>query len=187
MKAIRKRLTYANVMSSIAVFAVLGGVAVAATQLPKNSVGTKQLKKNAVVSAKVKDGSLLKNDFKAGQLPAGAQGPKGDPGAQGAPGSPGATNVIARRTVEPAIGTGTQATTTADCETGEHLVGGGAGFVVAGTNAYDFPATLHGSVPTGADGKPVQDGAVADGWRASATNQTGSTRDFIVVVLCAKP
>ena len=47
MKQIRKRLTYANVMSSIAVFLVLGGAAVAATQLPKNSVGSKQLKKNS--------------------------------------------------------------------------------------------------------------------------------------------
>lgn len=155
-----------------------------ATQLPKNSVGSKQIKKNAVNSAKVKDRSLQAVDFKEGQLPAGPQGPKGDTGA---PGAPGATSVIARRTVEPGIANNTQATTTADCEAGEHLVGGGASFVVSGTNAYDFPATLHGSVPTGADGKPVQDGAEASGWRASATNQTGSTRDFVVVALCAKP
>ena len=41
MKQIRKRLTYANVMSSLAVFLVLGGAtAFAATQLAKNSVGT---------------------------------------------------------------------------------------------------------------------------------------------------
>ena len=90
MKQIRKRLTYANVMSSIAVFMVLGGAAIAATQLPKNSVGSKQLKKNAVTAAKikknavngakVKDGSLKAGDFAAGQLPA---GPKGDTGAVG--------------------------------------------------------------------------------------------------------
>src|SRR6187549_702156 len=53
VKQIRKRLTYANVMSSIAVFLVLGGAAVAASQLPKNSVGTTQLKKNAVKTAKI--------------------------------------------------------------------------------------------------------------------------------------
>lgn len=53
MKQIRKRLTYANVMSSIAVFVVLGGGAVAASQLPKNSVGSKQLKKNAVKASKI--------------------------------------------------------------------------------------------------------------------------------------
>lgn len=46
MLKVRQRLSYANVMSTIAVFLVLGGgAAFAATQLPKNSVGTKQLKK----------------------------------------------------------------------------------------------------------------------------------------------
>lgn len=63
MRALRKRLTYANVMSSVAVFIALGGSAYAATQLKKNSVGTKQLKKNAVVGAKVKDGSLSAVDI----------------------------------------------------------------------------------------------------------------------------
>lgn len=90
VKQIKKRLTYANVMSSLAVFLVLGGAtAFAATQLEKNSVGTKQLKKNAVVSSKVKNGSLKAVDFGAGQLPAGAIGPAGPQGAQGPQGPPG--------------------------------------------------------------------------------------------------
>jgi hypothetical protein len=59
VKQIRKRLTYANVMSSIAVFLVLGGAtALAAGQLGKNTVGTKQLKKNSVTSAKIKNGAV---------------------------------------------------------------------------------------------------------------------------------
>jgi hypothetical protein len=58
VKQIRERLTYANVMSSIAVFLVLGGAAFAAVQLPKNSVGTKQLKKNAVTKAKIKKNAV---------------------------------------------------------------------------------------------------------------------------------
>jgi hypothetical protein len=53
VKQIRKRLTYANVMSSIAVFLVIGG-ATAFAALGKNSVGTKQLKSNAVTTAKIK-------------------------------------------------------------------------------------------------------------------------------------
>ncbi|HET7054559.1 MAG TPA: hypothetical protein VFI09_11660 [Solirubrobacterales bacterium] len=90
MKQIRKRLTYANVMSSIAVFLVLGGAtALAAGGLGKNTVGTKQLKKNAVVSSKVKDGSLKAADFGGGQLPAGPQGPKGDKGDTGPKGDKG--------------------------------------------------------------------------------------------------
>jgi methionine-rich copper-binding protein CopC len=55
LKRIRSRLTYANVMSSVAVFLVVaGGSAFAANQLAKNSVGTKQIKKNAVTTAKLK-------------------------------------------------------------------------------------------------------------------------------------
>jgi hypothetical protein len=56
LKQIRKRLTYANVMSSIAVFLVLGGGAAIAAKsiLPKNSVGKKQLTTNAVTTAKIK-------------------------------------------------------------------------------------------------------------------------------------
>jgi hypothetical protein len=57
VKQISKRITYANVMSSIAVFLVLGGgAAIAAGQLGKNSVGSKQLKRNAVTTAKIKKG-----------------------------------------------------------------------------------------------------------------------------------
>jgi hypothetical protein len=81
-----KRLSYANVVASLALFLTLGGVGYAATQLPNNSVGTPQLKANAVTSGKVKNGTLRKADFKSGQLPKGA---KGDQGAQGAKGDQG--------------------------------------------------------------------------------------------------
>jgi hypothetical protein len=81
LKQIRKQFTYANVMSSIAVFLLLGGgAAIAAGGLGKNTVGSKQLKKNAVTAVKVKDGSLLGADFAPGQLPAGATGPAGPAG-----------------------------------------------------------------------------------------------------------
>ena len=61
MKSIRKRLTYANVMSSIAVFLVLGSAtAIAASQIGKKSVGTAQLKANAVTTAKIKKNAVTK-------------------------------------------------------------------------------------------------------------------------------
>ncbi|HWP33059.1 MAG TPA: hypothetical protein VNL97_04865 [Solirubrobacterales bacterium] len=70
MKQIRKRLTYANAMSSIAVFLVIGG-ATAFAALGKNTVGTKQLKKNAVTKAKIKNGAVttskLANDAATGE------------------------------------------------------------------------------------------------------------------------
>ena len=69
LRRITPKLTYANVMATIAGFLALGGGAYAATHLGKKSVGTKQLKNNAVISSKVKDGSLQAGDFAAGQLP----------------------------------------------------------------------------------------------------------------------
>lgn len=68
MSTIRKRLSYANVIATIALFASLGGGAVAALRVPDNSVGTKQLKHNAVTGAKVRNGSLTGADVKAGSL-----------------------------------------------------------------------------------------------------------------------
>jgi hypothetical protein len=88
----------------VALFVAMGGAAYAAVILPVNSVGTNQLKNSAVTgaklassavtSAKVKDGSLLALDFKAGQLPAAAQGPKGDTGATGPQGPKGDVGAI---------------------------------------------------------------------------------------------
>lgn len=64
MKRIRKRLTYANVMSSVAVFLVVaGGSAFAVTQLPKNSVGSPQIKRNAV-----RTGDIARNAVRVGKL-----------------------------------------------------------------------------------------------------------------------
>lgn len=57
-----------NVIGYLALFVALGGTSYAATQLPKNSVGTKQIKKGAVTGKKVKDGSLTGADINAGTL-----------------------------------------------------------------------------------------------------------------------
>ncbi len=69
MKFVSKRLTYANVMSTLAVFLVVaGGSAFAANQLAKNSVGTKQLKKGAVTTAKVKPGAITESRIGNGAI-----------------------------------------------------------------------------------------------------------------------
>ena len=87
---LRKRLTYANVIATLALFLALGGTSYAVTALPKNSVGTQQLKKNAVTGPKVKDGSLSSADFVAGTL---LKGDTGAPGATGATGPQGETGI----------------------------------------------------------------------------------------------
>jgi hypothetical protein len=79
MRRLTAGLTYANVVSTVCLFVLLGGGAYAATKLPKGSVGSAQLKRNAVTSSKVKNRSLRAVDFKRGQLPAGPRGPAGAP------------------------------------------------------------------------------------------------------------
>lgn len=102
LKQIRSRLTYANVMSTIAVVLALGGTtAFAASTLGRNSVGTKQLRKNAVTGVKVRDRSLTGRDLRTGtlgQVPSAAQAdhantattiaPPEAPHLVGAPGEP---------------------------------------------------------------------------------------------------
>jgi hypothetical protein len=58
MQKLRERLSFANVMSVIALFVALGGTGLAASQLGKNTVGTKQLKKNSVTTAKIKKNAI---------------------------------------------------------------------------------------------------------------------------------
>jgi hypothetical protein len=94
LSRLRAGLTYANVVSTLCLFIVLGGSAYAATQITgrnvKNSSLTgKDVRNSSLTGVDVKDGSLLSADFGAGQLPAGSPGPKGDTGAPGAKGEPG--------------------------------------------------------------------------------------------------
>jgi hypothetical protein len=68
MKKIRSRLTFANVISCLALFVALGGSAYAVSHLGKNSVGSKQLKKNAVITAKIKNEAVTGAKVKKGTL-----------------------------------------------------------------------------------------------------------------------
>lgn len=84
MRIIKGRLTYANVMSTIAAFVALGGTSYAVTQLPHDSVGARQIKRSAVRSPEVKNGSLRLGDLGA-RTRAALRGQKGDTGPPGAP------------------------------------------------------------------------------------------------------
>jgi hypothetical protein len=65
----RPKLTYANVVATLALFIALGGASYAAIKLPKNSVGTKQLKKNAVTTAKLRNGAVTAAKLRPGTIP----------------------------------------------------------------------------------------------------------------------
>jgi len=109
---LRQRLTYANLVSSICLFILLGGAAYAATALPNNSVGTKQLKNKAVTLAKISNGAqnaLRGHNGTNGRNGApGPQGAKGDTGAQGPQGAKGDACLFERPRVQGTPGTGRQ-------------------------------------------------------------------------------
>jgi hypothetical protein len=108
-------------------FALSGAAAVAATALPRNSVGTLQ----------VKDHSLLAKDFKSGQLPRGARGPAGATGAAGpagpagpagaaGPAGPsGASSTFVSHKVTVAGVAGSFTVVTSVCPSGTKVVSGG--------------------------------------------------------------
>jgi hypothetical protein len=92
MHRIRGKLTFSNVVASIALFiALAGGTAYAASQLEKGSVGTRQLKKEAVTPNK-----LSKSAKQTLTGPAGPTGPAGASGAQGPKRRPGRAGTVSR-------------------------------------------------------------------------------------------
>jgi hypothetical protein len=82
MKLLQGKLTYANVIATLALFIALGGAsAFAATQLAKNSVGAKQLKNGAVTTAKI--AKSTRAALVGSKGPKGEQGPPGERGPAG--------------------------------------------------------------------------------------------------------
>lgn len=109
----RIRLTYANVVASLALFAALGGSSYAALsitgkQVRDGSLSGRDVHDASLTGRDVRDRSLMAQDFKAGQLAAGTQGPKGEPGAPGLvgpKGDPGATGSPGLSGVEKVVAT----------------------------------------------------------------------------------
>ena len=90
MTGFRSRVTYANVIATLALFLALGGGAYAAFKLPANSVGSRQLKSKAVTPSKVAANTIRLFRGQTGAIgirglqgPDGGKGPQGDRGVQG--------------------------------------------------------------------------------------------------------
>jgi hypothetical protein len=192
MKRMKGRLTFANVMSVIAVFLALGGTAFA-VQLGKNTVGSKQLKKNAVTEAKVKadaitgakvkadaitgakvlDGSLTGADLAAASI----DQSKLAPGASGIASIPnGSIGAAKLGTVDTHIAStplpdnGVLQRAVASCASGEKLISGGVNLESAGSDI-----AIQASRPSNADSSTPAEGEPFTSWETSAINKAGET------------
>jgi hypothetical protein len=175
VRAMKDRLTYANVTATVALFIALGGTSYAAVTLPRNSVGATQIRAGSVGSSEVRDRSLTVRDFnpRSGRALRGARGPAGPAGPAG--GTAGAADAadLTYKTVSGTVARAprdetTTATATARCDSGQRVTGGGVR--VEDVNVL----SVH-------DSFPVPDGT---GWTANVGNDDDVGHSFTVYAVC---
>jgi hypothetical protein len=179
MANIRKRLTFANVVSVLALFVALGGTSYAAIKITgknvKNSSLTgKDIKNSSLTTSDVKNRSLLSKDFKAGQLPAGPRGADGKNGTNG-------FGVLSYPfgLTDPIPDGDPPDSGSIPCDPGTFPTGG---------DAFAFgPDPDNDPVPgvVTSDGINVDGNGTPDGWFATWENNSGQTVTVEVDVACA--
>jgi hypothetical protein len=152
LKRIRSRITYGNVVATLALFVALGGTSYAVTkigskEIRNNSVRSKDIRNNDVRSRDIRNHSLLAKDFKGGQLPSGLRGP------------PGVSGYTVRRTTSAA--SSALKDVVATCPAGLVAVGGGG----TATGAANGTVALIYSLPTDPPNR----------WRVGAAEVNGGT------------
>lgn len=181
-RRLRSKLTYANVVSTLCLFVLLGGSAYAA-----KLITGRQIKDSTITTRDVKNRSLLSRDFRPGQLPAGAQGPQGERGLQGVPGQDGADGQDGQQG-PPGI-SGYEVVTNTDvgdssdtkllsveCPTGKKVLGGGASTDVATFDGI-VPDTEHFDLRLS---RPFSDGS---GWLARVSEEPAITAEWRIRVM----
>lgn len=116
MRAIRARLSYANVVATLALIVALGGTATAAivitgANVKDNSLTGKDVRDKSLTSVDIRDRTLRLRDFAPAELPdpakpnRGERGERGEAGPQGPNGPQGAgVSVRARSAEAPILG-----------------------------------------------------------------------------------
>ena len=113
---------------------------------------------------------------------AGPTGPTGPGGATGPPG-PAGNNVTVTETNTVNVATGTFGITSVQCPSGDQALGGG----IDQSNVFTMQVTSSGPLIGGGRTINIANGqhGVADGWQASGDNNSGSTQQITVSVICA--
>jgi hypothetical protein len=136
MNSLRRHLSYANVVATLALLFAMSGGALAAKHYLINStrqVNPKVLKK--LKGKPGKTGAVGPQGASGPRGPAGLNGKDGTNGTNGANGNNGATKVTVRTATGPEVKEKELSTAAVECQPGEHMTGGGVdvtntGFVV---------------------------------------------------------
>jgi hypothetical protein len=186
------------IVACLALLIALSGTGIAAVTaaLPRNSVGPAQLQNNAVSGPKVKNGTLTRADFARGTLlrgangatgtqgPPGAQGPQGLKGDKGDKGDSGQIGDVTLHTATVSVpahasaGDWDNRSVQANCDSGEKGIAGGSNWEGEGDTTQLITVLS----------TPVYDSGAkkVTGWRARGGNDTASSHNFQVVVVCVK-
>jgi hypothetical protein len=209
LKQIRRYLTYANVMSSLAVFLMLGGATafaatkIGANELKANSIKTGKIVKEAVTAGKIKvgavtesriaDGAVTTNKIADSAVTTGKianDAVTGDKVKESTLGTvPSAVKAaeatklskvsVVRVNFTVASGAEQNTTQTATCPAGTQAISGGV---------RDDPSANHAAIVTsrpviGEAGTP-ETGESFDGWRGSVTNTAAGALSASVWAIC---
>jgi hypothetical protein len=160
LRRVRKRLSYSNVMSTLAVFLVLSAGGAYAHGL----IGTNDITKAAVTTPKlagkaVKSKKIAPQAVKKGKLADGAV-------------TPSKLSSFVVRTEDLAVASGAQAGGGSECDPGELLIGGGAHWPAFG----DETLIIH-SLPQPDENR----------WFARGVNNEANERTLRVVAYCLQP
>ena len=179
MKPRTRRVTYANVVSTLALALALGTGGAYAASLAKNSVGSKQIKNHSIKTkdyatgsvdgSVVKDASVGTADLAAGVLPTLLPG-----------------RIIVQR-VDVALTAGSPGAPVSGfvaCQPGQKLIGGSVNISNAPANEVLVSRPALDNVPPG--GIP-DDGQTFAFWKGTARDLTGGGGTMRVFAICSAP
>lgn len=179
MKHVRKRLTYANVVASVALFFGLGGAAaIAANALPANSVGPRQLQASAVRTGyidrnAVRTGKIAPEAVRAGRLAKDA-----------VPTNRLRDSAVATAKIAKAAVTGSRLAPITTVEQA-FVIAPGANVANATVQCPPNTMVINGGVfVTGAQTALQQSTKFQNGWRGSARNDDAQPRALTVQAYC---
>ena len=203
-----RRPSASMIVALVALFAALGGTGYAAATLSGRDIQKRSIPANRVISNSLGGGQI--NESKLGPVPTAqqalsaqtaasathaAQADTADnatnavnaQSAQHAPQLPGrdAPRFLANRvrvvSAQVTVATGGSNSITASCAPNEKGIGGGAAWIITGTDTpTELDAQLNSSLPV-----PVTGGTdTMTGWRAVGINRAGVNRDLRAYAIC---